>query len=320
MPSMAPDPNGIDAAYREYLRVLKEAHRQSNVRYPLEFVHLGYDEFQFGNKLLLGGAENGATVGTGPGSPLGNANTVRFSALDTNFITTYAGSRAQAHAALVNQSIVRRTRMLKNIIGPFTKAMIYADMYDSESNGGFAFRDFSGTSVTLGAPLRGLEGLNDSEKGFFRANVILGMWSWGYTNLDANGGDYATMSSFQDMSNAGFKFIYQAQNAASSSPPPANAVSCSIGGGVTGCDAGMISQTDVYYNVCRNDFRNHCLGYAAMPYVPAVGSGVPGWAEGAHPAHSTIQYLGTLNANDIPASDFHNPFIVPTNLLPNLLK
>lgn len=60
-PSFAYEPQGIDKSFKDLLLLIKEAYKESNASYPLEFVHLGHDEPCFYTKCLIGCCERDAS-------------------------------------------------------------------------------------------------------------------------------------------------------------------------------------------------------------------------------------------------------------------
>lgn len=229
-PSFAPDSNGIDKSFEDLIKAIISAHSSANIKYPLEYLHLGHDEPAIYEYMYIGGVTPGKHGENKPGKWYISDKKREFSQKDRDWIRNFLGTDkytdeniSLAFQALIVNSLYRKVKTIKKY-SPNIKVMIYADAFDPCMGGINSFRTsfkrkdsnnkycisqlVSDTSKGIAA----LPGLTEDEKKFFRENVIL--LPWNYNGVRAIAGvspikeDYDTYKTFSYFANNGFKFIY----------------------------------------------------------------------------------------------------------------
>lgn len=114
VPVLIADPPGMDKSFLSYLTVVKKAFADAQLSYSsLEYVHIGHDEVAGNDGKLL----------------IGRWNNAEQAWIRTN------GNNADAYCRLMAEEVARRVNAVKTAL-PKTKAIIWADAWDPESNGG----------------------------------------------------------------------------------------------------------------------------------------------------------------------------------------
>ena len=181
VPVFIADPNGIDKSFQSYLSVVSSAFRDANTRYSqLDYIHIGHDETMgFDGKLLIG----------------------RWNNAEKTWIQKN-GNNASAFCKLMAEEVIRRVNVIKATL-PGTKAIIWADAWDPESNGGNSA--YKGWTSGGWISVQTKDVVTRSELSILKNDLVL--MPWQYTPEYATGDGYAPDISLQYFKDNGFKVI-----------------------------------------------------------------------------------------------------------------
>lgn len=269
-PSFAPDSNGIDKSFEDLIKAIVSAHKSANVKYPLNFIHLGHDEPSFYEYMHIGGVTPGKHGKNEYESWYKSDKDRVFSQKDRDWITNFIGGKnytdeniSLAFQTLIVNSLYRKVRTIKKYSSN-TEVMIYADAWDPCMGGINSFRTsfkhknsnnkycVSQLVPDTSKGIATLPGLTEDEKKFLRENVILLPWNYKgirpLIGINPVREDYNTYKSFTYFSKNGFKFIYTFELLSKNqSWPP---------------DRRRLNQMYEYVNMAKL-FKENCLGYNA---------------------------------------------------------
>jgi hypothetical protein len=286
LPSLMYDSTGIDKTFCELLKEIKSAHQESNVSYPLEFIHLGHDEPAYWTRLLIGDCK------LGPDPKGWNVvKVLETCKIDKDFINNYSGSTSEAVQTMVIKELLRRINQVKYFFKePMAKILIYGDAWDPQKNGRLEMETWNGSKCKMIPDIAALPCLNDHHKKYFKENIILMPWNYSITDDPDGDGAYNAPKSFKYFSKNDFKFIYVHE-----------IISCTNKNkykrsNPSGYPQNRIDQAVDYYNAAKK-FKNNCLGYNAIM-----------WGRWQHPApkcFDSVEYLFKLNENELPPKDYN---------------
>jgi hypothetical protein len=223
-PSFAADPMGIDTNLARTLQYIRRVFADSVVRYPLEYISLGYDEFAntyskdyaptnivlypigAGAMLYAGKRNDMSHPFTMPGGAVPGRQVSRAK-VDSQFIANSgAATTSEAVQRLVVNSLYRRVGQVKTHLGPDVKTLIYVDVFDAEFFGKVAFRAFNLDTVSFSGTLTTLPGLTAPQADFLRANLFV--MPWNYAASEPLGTSYNAGKAFSQFTSSGFKILY----------------------------------------------------------------------------------------------------------------
>jgi hypothetical protein len=211
--------HGIDYYYQAFLNNLRNGFSQAitsnslkNSAGYIEYIHLGHDEQHCSD----GVTTSWLLIGYG---------NVKFSQTDRNAISGFKSKYpsvtddAPAFRWLLADELYRREHAIQDASKgnmPNTKTMIWADMWDPQQNGSFAYSTYLTTSthqvtVVLAPNATGhttdiidLPYLSSTQKSELKANVVMMPWQYN-TTYWANGKDYDSHATFLYFINNGYK-------------------------------------------------------------------------------------------------------------------
>lgn len=223
VPSYSEEPEGMDRAFVDMMLALRDAHTESGVGYPLEFVHLGHDEPELTlsavteSVLLIG--EAAKTVRDCGVEKRGICRVLNTCASD---VTALYGDTVQTENALqelIVGEVHRRVVQVRSAFGDDRiKVMIWADMWDEQNTGGkdILLRDGS-TTVRTAPQILALPGLSSSQRNELRDGLILVAWRNGNNTVYPGGtkdmspyddGVFHAEYLFDQFRDAGLRFMY----------------------------------------------------------------------------------------------------------------
>ena len=274
MPSLAEDMDGIDASFVELLEIIKQAHSEADVSYPLEFIHLGHDEPAFYKHCLIGGVK-----GTYSGEYVIYDDDRSYSQADRNFINeriSSGDSTSEAFQRLIVDELYRRIGQVHAVWGNKSRIMIYGDAWDPELNGAMEMETYTAETAAMTPGIATLPGLAADQKETFRENVV--MIPWNYDGNSTTGDkDYNAANTFSYLASNGFKFIYAHEITKDNIYPYPDE---------------RVAQANEYINESRN-YQVNCLGFAAVH-----------WSDWENRCYDSIEYLADGNAGFIPPKSF----------------
>lgn len=312
------DPNGVDKTFIEYLTMIKQAHEEAHVSYPVEYIHIGHDEMTFYDVCLIGGAPsfnvNGISKITSLNGnrnwyiaedPSPNGNTYNgtprvrtFVQSDRDFIDSciaQGNDISTAFAKIIVTEIYRRLEQVQSVFGSKTKILIHGDMFDPSLNGGARFVTYKSVpsfnenkitnwsnTIQLCPVIATLPGLTNDQKLKFQKNVIIIPWNYDVTvsnQMALMNGKLSYTSWNYDVDKT-FKYFKD------------NNLKFIYGDElIEGNNSITIGRSNQMHNWCINalNYQSSCMGYAAFS-----------WSDWPAKSFNTIDSLYKLNSNRIP--------------------
>ena len=243
-PSLSSDPYGqrqMDSTVNQLILTTKTAFDSAHLSYPLEYIHLGHDEFMatYDAPRML----NIATTSLRDRAYIWTFDKNHDNQLDS-------GEVQEGIQSLIAQEIDRRVSQIQRICGSETKVMLWGDMFDPQFNGGTHWRCLmlgSTKTITTAGALSKI-----SSNG--RSNILFMPWNYSAYVSDENGFSghyYDSKTAFQYFKDNNCRFAW----------------TYAIDSGTISSD--NIKQLNSY--VCASGlttFQGYCGGYCAATWYP----------------------------------------------------
>lgn len=212
---------GLDDVLEYLFRAIKEAHQESKVPYPLEFIHIGCDEPSYFGNILLSGCSSHITgriktAGITNIQEITKKSFLHSLNADSLYLARYQQehktSLSKAFQTLYSQHLYRRVTQIKKYIHPYTKVIIWGDPFDPQKTGRkqLAYKHNTTEKIQLspldGLGLADLPSLTEKESTLVKKNLII--MPWHYTTKTQFKEKYIPFTTMKYLSKRGFRMIW----------------------------------------------------------------------------------------------------------------